>query len=159
MQPGGPSRVQRLPSTMFPTRPSSAHTLLQSFQYSAIVCFSNWNYSWHEQWVCQESPVRRGGDSSGLAEDGDRARSALPSKWDPCFRSEAVYGQYEEIQGRTIPSRCYTDLEGVARLGHEGMSMVSPRFLPEAWRARGAPGCAVMEVTCSRSLDMRVELI
>lgn len=83
----------------------------------------------------------------------------LPSKWDPCSRSEAVYGQYGDIQGCTIQSRCYTGLEGVARLGHEGMSMVSPRFLPEAWRARGAPGCAVMEVSCSRSLDLLVWLV
>ena len=37
--------------------------------------------------------------------------------------------------------------------------MAFPRIPPEAWRARGAPGCAVVTVSCSRSLKLRVELI
>ena len=36
--------------------------------------------------------------------------------------------------------------------------MAFPLIPPEAWRARGAPGCAVVAVSCSGSLALRVEL-
>ena len=67
--------VERLPSTMFPRRRSSAHTLLRSFNIKIIALISTWNIVRMDKWCGKSLRLERGADSSGLADDGDRARS------------------------------------------------------------------------------------
>ena len=68
--------VERLPSTMFPRRRSSAHNLLRSFNIYIIALFNTRIIVRMDKWYGKSLRRERGADSSGLADDGDRARSA-----------------------------------------------------------------------------------